>query len=298
MKSRYPRIGLARICVLFGVTRQAYYQHIWSGIEHTLEHEIILQMVEEIRKDHARMGVRKIYERLAPGLIECGIKMGRDALFDLFAHHGLLVRRRRRKVVTTQSFHWLRKYPNLVDNWVLDGPNKVWVSDITYLHGSLFLSLVTDAYSKKIVGFKVGDTLEAKHTLEALKMATATLSGPIPELIHHSDRGVQYCFREYVKHLQDYQIKISMGQKGDPLENPVAERVNGIIKEEYLFNKRFGNIREATEAVERAVWLYNNERPHLSCGMLTPSEAHSMNGPLERKWKNYYRKKVGNPIEQ
>ncbi len=292
MKKSYPRIGLARICRLFGVTRQAYYQDIWNGMDTSLEHEIILQMVEEIRRNHARMGVRKIYERLAPKLLEYQIKIGRDGLFDLFASHGLLVRRRRRKIVTTQSNHWLRKYPNLVDSWELDGPDQVWVSDITYLRGSLFLSLVTDAYSKKIVGYHVGNTLEAKHTLEALKMATSRLSGPRPTLIHHSDRGVQYCSQEYVKHLQDYQIKISMGQKGDPLENPVAERVNGIIKHEYLYSRELKNSQEALKAVQKVVWLYNNERPHLSCGMLTPNEAHKQQGALERKWKNYYRKKT------
>lgn len=293
MKIRYPEIGLARICGLFGISRQAIYQQKWFQMDRNIEQEIVLQLVREIRKNHPRMGGRKLYTLLAPQLIECQVKMGRDALFDLLAAHGLLVKRRKRRVYTTDSRHWLRKYPNLVDHWVLDRPNKVWVSDITYLRtaqGLLYLSLITDVYSKKILGFKLAETLEAKHTLEALQMAVATLNGPSEHLIHHSDRGVQYCCGEYIKLLQNYQIQISMGEKGDPLENPVAERANGIVKQEYLDQLKELSVPERVEKTEQIIRLYNHERPHMSCEMLTPVEAHGRSGVLKREWKNYYKK--------
>lgn len=290
MKTCYPKKGLARICSLFGMTRQAYYQQTWSDMDRNIEQEIVLHLINEIRKKHPRMGGRKLYHLLGPQLVEHSIKMGRDGLFDLMANNGLLVKRRSRKVYTTQSKHWFNKHQNLVHQWVLDGPNKVWVSDITYIKtagGDLFLSLITDAYSKKILGYKLSKTLKAKHTIDALKMALATLKGPMPELIHHSDRGVQYCCSQYVKLLEDHQIRISMGQNGDPLENAVAERVNGILKEEYLINIKSCSVQQAMEKINQTVVLYNEERPHMSCNMLTPEQAHIGSGILERVWKNY-----------
>lgn len=293
MKALYPQTGLARICGLFGVTRQAFYQNQWQNIDLSIEQEIILGPVKDIRSRHPRMGVRKIYELLQPQLAAHQIKVGRDGLFDLFADHGLLVRRRKRKVHTTNSFHWLKKYPNLIHSWDQERPNQVWVSDITYWpkkDGFYYLSLLTDAYSKKILGFKLAGSMHAVHSKEALVMAIDQLGSPCKDLIHHSDRGVQYCSQEYVEVLEKNGITISMGEKGDPLENPVAERVNGILKDEYLEQVACQDFTQAELQVKRAVSLYNTERPHMSCDMLTPCEAHKINGTLKRKWKNYHTK--------
>ena len=240
MKSNFPHIRLAKLCGWFGLTRQAYYQNGWREAETSIEEDILLKEVLEIRKDHKRMGTRKIYEKLHPFMLEHKIKMGRDALFDLLSSNHLLVRKRKRRIQTTQSSHWLRKYPNLIRGFAPTGPNQLWVSDITFWKingGHLYISFITDAYSHKIVGYHVAETMEAIESVQALKMA---LSGLFMEpdghfqLIHHSDRGVQYCSFEYVKLLKDNNIQISMTENGDPLENALAERLNGILKDEYL----------------------------------------------------------------
>lgn len=230
---------------------------------------------------------------LQPFLIEHQVKMGRDALFNLLASHALLVRKKKRRVYTTHSFHWLRKYPNCAKEIVPHRVNEIWVSDITYYktqNGFVYISFITDAYSRKIVGYHVANTLETAHTLSALKMAIASAKGSLEGLIHHSDRGVQYCSHEYVKLLQDYQITISMTEKGDPLENAIAERLNGIIKEEYLNHYSPVDIEEVREILKSSVNKYNTLRPHMSCNMLTPSDVYQNNLSVERTWKNYYKK--------
>lgn len=299
MKSNFPHIGLAKLCGWFGVTRQAYYQNGWKGIEISIEEDLILKEVLKIRKDHKRMGTRKLYEKLHPFMQEFQIKMGRDSLFDLLSSNNLLVRKRKRRIHTTQSFHWLRKYSNLIRDFVPTGPNQLWVSDITYWkiqRGHLFISFITDAYSHKIVGYQVAETLEAIESVQALKMALSGLSEEPDghfQLIHHSDRGVQYCSNEYVKLLQDKNIKISMTENGDPLENALAERVNGILKDEYLNESRVTSIEEARKVLTRSVILYNEDRPHMSIGNRYPSLVHEKMIQTERLWKNYYKK---NPI--
>lgn len=225
-------------------------------------------------------------------LAEHRIKMGRDALFHLLSAHSLLVRRKKRRVYTTQSFHWLRKYPNLIREMVPSRPNEIWVSDITYYRttrGFAYISFITDAYSRKIVGYHVADTLEAVHTLSALKMALNGNGRHIAGLIHHSDRGVQYCSYEYVKLLQDNGVTISMTENGDPLENAIAERVNGIMKQEYLEHQKVATKPQVEELLERSVDSYNKLRPHMSCSMMTPDSVHRENLRVERKWKNYYK---------
>lgn len=233
------------------------------------------------------MGVRKLYELLEPFMLENQIKMGRDALFDLMAAHGLLVRRRKRKVYTTQSFHWLRKYPNLIRDFTPQAANQLWVSDITYWKtaiGFLYICFITDAYSHKVVGYQLSTTLEAIHATEALKMALTASSSLLEGLIHHSDRGIQYCSQAYVKLLQDYNIQISMSENGDPLENAVAERVNGIIKDEYLDHFHIESFSQAGKILNEVIYLYNQERPHMSIGNLTPAYIHKTNQQTEKLW--------------
>ena len=297
MKDTYHAVSLIRLCRLLGVTRQAYYQHLWVREEKSIEEHLIVQQVHQIRKAHRRMGGRKLYELLEPFMLEHQIKMGRDALFELLGRNQLLVKKRRSRIYTTQSSHWLRKYPNLIKGQCIDRKNQVWVSDITYWKSkgkNYYISFVTDAYSKKIVGYRMADTLEAVESVRALKMAVSGLKkepdSHLP-LTHHSDRGIQYCCKEYVKLLQDNQINISMTEHGDPLENAIAERINGIIKNEYLDDYEADNLTEASALLKEIVKLYNEERPHMSLGMLTPELVHNQSLNPKRIWKNYYKKK-------
>jgi len=250
-----------------------------------------------IRKEHTVMGTRKLYDMLQPFLMEHGIKMGRDGLFDLLAANRLLVKKRKRRIQTTYSNHWLRKYPNLIRDFVPRAINQLWVSDITYWKITtgehLYISLITDAYSRKIVGYHVAETMEAIQSIAALQMALAALEGAaVPlQLIHHSDRGIQYCSGKYVKLLQDNGISISMTENGDPLENAIAERVNGIIKEEYLNHYQTDSLPEAKKQLQKTISLYNNNRPHMSISNLTPNKLHN-NQKInpQRLWKNYFKK--------
>jgi transposase InsO family protein len=299
MKHNFSHIGLAKLCGWFGITRQAYYQNNWEGVSTTIEEELVIQQVKEIRKNHRRMGTRKLYEMIQPFMLNHQIKLGRDALFNMLSANHLLIRKRKRRIQTTNSYHWLRKYPNHIRNFVPTAPNQLWVSDITYWKIStaehLYISFITDAYSHKIVGYQVAETMEAIESIHALQMALSSLTTAHPlNLIHHSDRGIQYCSHAYVQLLQDYNIKISMTENGDPLENAVAERVNGIIKEEYLETYDIHNIKDAKELLQTVVHLYNNERPHMSISNLTPNHIHHSKTKIktERLWKNYYKKQT------
>jgi transposase InsO family protein len=220
--------------------------------------------------------------------------MGRDAFFDFLRASNLLVKQRKRYHVTTNSKHWMKKYPNLIKDMEPLGPNHIWVSDITYWKtkaGHFYISFITDAYSRKIVGYQVAETMEAIESVTALKMAIKELNPEVTGLIHHSDRGSQYCSSKYVKTLNKRGVKISMTENGDPLENAIAERINGIIKGEYLFNYEIKSLSSAKEVLKSVVKLYNEERPHSSINNAVPSEVHNNSTDLEvkRLWKNYYK---------
>lgn len=298
MKSNFPLVGLARLCGWFGISRQAYYQNNWESISGAVEDELIIAQVKQIRSRHRRMGTRKLYELLQPFLLEEKIKIGRDALFDLLAANHLLVRKRRRRIQTTNSYHRFRKYPNLIRGMEATGINQIWVCDITYWklkNDHVYISLITDAYSHKIVGYHLGETMEAEESIQALKMALSSLdakSGARP--IHHSDRGIQYCSNSYIKLLKENNIGISMTESGDPLENAMAERVNGIVKEEYLDNYEIDAVPSARELLCITINLYNKERPHMTLGNFTPEEIHQSNHEIkpEKLWKNYYKKET------
>jgi len=305
MKKNYSRIGLAKLCGWFGITRQAYYQNSWKAIEVGIEEALILKEVKRLRKNGQKMGVRKLYGELEPFLIEHQIKIGRDALFDLLAAHRMLIKRRKRRIQTTQSFHWLRKYPNLIKDFIPDEPNQLWVSDITYWKIKdkfVYISFITDAFSRKVVGYHVAETLESIETLKALEMALSGFNEE-PEshfqLIHHSDRGIQYCSHNYVKLLQDHEVKISMTENGDPLENPIAERLNGILKNEYLSFYDVDTLEQAKVALAESVKLYNEKRPHSSVGNYYPSYVHKEKIKTNKLWKNYYKKNANivNPLQ-
>jgi transposase InsO family protein len=233
------------------------------------------------------MGVRKIYQKIQPELLEHSIKLGRDGLYNLLWQNGMLVRKRRRKTTTTNSNHENRIYENKIQNMQATGPNQIWVSDITYIpinKGFVYLSLLTDAYSRKILGYNLSETLQTAGPAKALSMAIESLKDEY-DLIHHSDRGIQYSSREYTELLNRAGITISMSRRAEPIDNAIAERINGIIKNEYLKGLVLDNYAVTSQAVNRAIKLYNSERPHLSCGMLTPDEAHEGEIELTNMWK-------------
>ncbi len=251
-------------------------------------------MVEKQRKLMPKIGGRKLLELIQPRL-PTELSIGRDSFFEFLRKHGLLVGKRRRRVQTTYSNHWLRKYPNLIKEFVPVRANQLWVSDITYVEtvkGFVYLNLITDAYSRKIVGWAIGETLEAKYTVEALKMALRQLPKGTEGLIHHSDRGVQYCCGEYVKILDKNQVRISMTENGDPRENAIAERVNGILKDEWLNQMKLQSLEVTVKEIKRIIDIYNNFRPHASLDMKTPEYAHSQSGEFKKHWKTYYKTTV------
>lgn len=253
-----------------------------------MEEEIIIKRVKEIRIEMPRIGTRKLHHLLTGTLLHHGIHIGRDSLFDLLANHGLLVRRRkRRKACTTDSRHRFKRYPNLVRQLEIDRPDQLWVSDITYLNLAedfCYLSLITDAYSRKIVGYCLYPTLQTEGPFNALKMALNNRAGSSP-LIHHSDRGTQYCSDAYTALLLEQKVTISMTEKGDPYENAMAERVNGILKTEFNLDTPFEHYQAAAEAVKHAIRIYNQQRPHSSCDYLTPDTAYQQNGKLLSRWR-------------
>jgi putative transposase len=284
--------SLSSLCTLLGYTRQAYYGYKQHQLKEAFEAEIIVQEVLKHRELQPRLGTRKLLVMMQDFVKEHHIDLGRDGLFDLLREHNLLIRKRRRKAQTTFSKHWYKKYKNLIRGFEPLAPNLLWVSDITYIvvaDGFAYLSLITDAYSKKITGFYLSETLEATGSIKALQMALNNCDDTT-NLIHHSDRGVQYCSHDYVKMLCDKHMKISMTENGDPLENAIAERVNGILKDE-LLQEQYSSFEEAKKSVAKAISVYNALRPHSSCDMLTPEQAHTKKGVLKKHWKNYYKQK-------
>lgn len=259
---------------------------------------MIVQEVLAIRERQRRLGARKLYHKLGGFFREHGLEMGRDAFFELLRGYLLLVRKRRtRRPRTTLSYRGGRRYANLAREMEPAGANQLWVSDITYIRTELgfgYLSLITDAYSRKIVGYHLSEDLTAGGCVSALRMALAA-NPDRRGLIHHSDRGTQYYSTRYMKTLGK-DIRVSMTEKSDPLENAIAERVNGILKQEFLPEK-CRNLLEARRTVAEAVSIYNNERPHSSIDMLTPAEAHSRTGELKRRWKNYFRHDKGEAFQ-
>lgn len=289
VEQRQPR-NITSLCSLLGYSRQSLYKAYKKEQQNCYKEELVVQQIHQFRQHQKRIGGRKLHILLAPFMKQHCIDMGRDALFTLLAQHQLLVRKRRnRKPVTTNSYHWFKKYKNLIKEFIPTAPNQLWVSDITYItlnNSFAYLSLITDAYSRKIVGFYLSKTLEAKGSIRALQMAIQN-NHDIKTLIHHSDRGVQYCCHDYVSILKRKRIKISMTENGDPLENAIAERVNGILKDE-LLQDRYKNFEEARNAIAIAVSVYNHQRPHSSISYKMPQEVHLRNEPVNRKWKNYY----------
>ncbi len=288
MKKHYSSVGLQRLCRLFGKSRQAVYDQVWRKSDHQLQEGLIIDAVIHIRKSLPKIGTLKLHVLLKEQLALHGITIGRDSLYKMLRKYDLLVKQVRKYVRTTDSYHHFKKWPDLTAGLQPTAPNELWVSDITYLRteiGFIYLSLVTDAYSRKIIGYHLSQHLKAQSCLIALDKAISPLTEKPMTLIHHSDRGIQYCCDQYVNKLQENNIQISMTQTGSPYENAMAERVNGILKTELGLDRTFEGYHTAINAVCQAIDSYNRLRPHLSCGYLTPEQAHRQTGSLKKAWK-------------
>lgn len=248
-----------------------------------------MEYVQSIRQIDKAIGGEKLWYMYRAYFTE-KYSVGRDAFAKVLSQYGLTLRKPRKSCRTTNSEHALPLYPDLIKHLAIVRPNQVWVSDITYIRllvGFCYLSLITDAYTHEIIGYYVGPTLETIHTLKALRQAFKRLCTPVVDIIHHSDRGIQYASFIYVNELKERGVKISMTENGDPKENAIAERVNGILKQEFLDHYEFATIEEVRQAVEVAVTFYNTERPHRSIDMLTPQEAAFKTGILAKRWICY-----------
>ena len=263
-------------CEAMGVSRQAYYKRLDDMKEEKFKTEIILDLVAEKRRLMPRIGGKKLYDLLKNDFVRLGYKLGRDGLFAVLREHDLLVKRRKSYIKTTNSFHRFRVYDNLILGMEVVRPNQVFVSDITYIRvGSsfMYLSLITDLYSRMIVGWELSETLDASGCLKALEMALRLVDDP-SGLIHHSDRGVQYCSSDYTGLLIINGVSISMAEQGNPYENPHAERVNGILKDEFNLAAHFPTAALAMRATSQAIEIYSTLRPHWSLKLQTPAKVY------------------------
>lgn len=277
------------ICRLLGYTPQAYHKKSKHLLVKEIQEDLILQEVRVLRIDQPKCGTRKLLEMLQPYLKQHQISLGRDVFFEMLAKNKLLIRKRRRTIKTTNSNHHFRRYPNLAKDFTALKAHELWVADITYIplkDRFAYLFLITDAYSRKIVGFHVSDDMKVSSAVVALKKALDQKPAETI-VIHHSDRGIQYCSHEYVGLLQQQHAMISMTQSGDPLENAIAERVNGILKTE-LISSSYADIDKASIGIARAITIYNYKRRHSSLNYQIPNDVHSQEGPQIRRWKNYY----------
>ena len=246
---------------------------------------IVVDLVQEIRIIMPRLGTRKLYYILQEKLET--INIGRDKLFAILKANNLLIKQKKKHHITTDSDHPFFKYPNITENLSISGPNQLWVSDITYIgtrKKPCYLSLITDVYSKKIVGYNVSNSLSLEGASNALKFAIKDNKSTIKGLIHHSDRGSQYCSKYYQKTLRDNDIRCSMTNNGDPYENSIAERINGILKQEFIVDRYNKDLAIMRKIIKEVVHIYNNYRPHDSNYMLTPNQ---MFATKNRAFKGY-----------
>ena len=275
--SEAGKASVTKVCGYLGMKRDAYYKTKGRIKAQKSEEVEVIKLVRGERKIQSRVGTIKLHKHLCADFQRLGIKVGRDRLFDILRDHGMLVKRKKVSYKTTNSYHHFHKYNNLIKELDITAANQVWVSDITYIRtvkGFCHLALITALYSRKIVGYDVSDSLELAGCLRALKKALANCK-PAAGLIHHSDRGIQYCSKQYVSELTKRKIGISMTEENHCYENAVAERVNGILKDEFYLDQCFVNISHAKRATKNAIDIYNNKRLHLSLGLKTPEQVYS-----------------------
>lgn len=292
LRAQYPNESVESLCSLFGKTRQAFYK--WRPSDFTIAamQDIVIEEVKRIRETAPGIGSSTLFP-LLQNIFGKENMIGRDQFYALMKERGLQLKRRRSHR-TTNSYHHFHKWKNLIKDLVITSPNQLWVSDITYIKlsggGVCFLHLITDAYSRKVLGWKVADSLEARHTLEAFDMAaTAAAKSNVDftNLIHHSDRGVQYCCNMYVNRLLSLGMKISMTEEYKPTDNGIAERINGVLKQLFIDGQSLSELSDVFFVLSKGIQFYNDVRPHSSIGYATPSAVHS--GDVinpQRKWKS------------
>lgn len=286
------------MCQQFGYSKQAYYKHVNHIEKNAVVEDVVVGLIRKKREIWKRGSGRNLHQSLKKEFKEHEIKLGRDKFFDVLRQNGLLIKPKRIRAKTTCSYHHFNKYQNLIEAASTNRCNEIWVSDITYIwlkeqDKFCYLNLITDLHSRKIVGHCVYEDLSVKGSIIALQQALKQRKDKTLPLIHHSDRGVQYCCHAYVKLLQKNKVQISMTQSGDPLENAVAERINRTIKEEFTDDREmhFSSIELAKTSINKFVNFYNEKRPHRSVNWHTPNEAHKIKGCIKRAWKNYYKQR-------
>lgn len=263
----------SEVCNCFYLKRDAYYKYQRRFKERENKASLVVKLVQKERKTQPRVGTRKLHKGLSDDFIRAGLKIGRDRLFDILRERDMLVKRKKASCRTTDSYHRFHKYNNLIKGMEITAPNQVWVSDITYIRtvkGFCYLALITDLYSRKIIGHDLSDSLELAGCQRALQKALWH-ARPAAGLVHHSDRGIQYCSNQYVNELKRHKIRISMTEENHCYENAVAERVNGILKDEFYLDQCFFSTQHAKQATKSAIKLYNNKRLHVSLGYKTPN---------------------------
>jgi putative transposase len=267
------KASVTEVCSSFGIKRDAYYKYQKRQNKRESVAAQVVDLVKEERRDQPRVGTRKLFKSLRHSFEIGNIKVGRDSLFEILREYKMLVAKKKASCKTTNSYHHFHKYNNLVKDVLVTRPNQVWVSDITYIrtrNGFCYLALITDHFSRKIIGYDVSDSLELAGCLRALKIALRHIRNPAG-LIHHSDRGIQYCSNPYVDQLLKRKIKISMTEENHCYENAIAERVNGILKDEFYVDQCFASMHHARLAIKSAINIYNSKRLHLSLGYKTPN---------------------------
>jgi transposase InsO family protein len=284
---------LSFACQLFGVDRQVYYRAIRKKQYKVDIATQVVKLVDTIRLSMPRVGSKKLYYLLNDELK--ALKVGRDKFIAILRANHLLVKTKRRYHVTTNSYHRFRKHGNLILDLPIHKPEQVWVADITYIGNKAtpcYLSLITDAYSKKVMGYFVSGDLTTSSSVKALRMALRQREDETLPLIHHSDRGIQYCADLYQQVLYKNDVQCSMTQDSDPYENAVAERINGILKQEFMIDQVGKELDVIRQVVKESIQIYNQQRPHYSNHLLTPNQMHAQN---KIKMKTYKTKNSSNP---
>ncbi len=283
-------MNIAFACKLFGYSRQVYYRSKRRMSLNQKRASQVIALVKSVRSKMPRIGGKKLYYLLEKELHQ--LRIGRDKMFDILRANHMLIKRKRQYHVTTNSHHRFSKHKNLVEKIVVERPNQIWVSDITYIGDRTrpkYLALVTDSYSKRIVGYDVSKSLGVHGSIRALEMAIRDNKNRKKPLIHHSDRGLQYCSDLYQDVLNKNKIGCSMTEQYDPYQNATAERINGILKQEFILGLKVNDLGLMKELIKQSIWIYNNERPHLSCKMKTPAYMHKQSKIVI---KTYKRKRV------
>lgn len=290
-------VSVAWACGFFEKSRQAYYRIRRRKDAVGVSAELIVQYVQAHRREQPKVGTRKLYEMLQPQMRTSGIRCGRDKLFMILRHTGLLIRKRRTKCWSTQSLPLSRHFPNLTTGIVLDAPEQVWVSDTTGIpvcDGIGYLTMTTDAYSRRIMGYHLQRSKASRGALTTLRMALGNRQYPERQLIHHSDGGGEYFSHTYLRALTKVHVRASCTAPSSPHENAIAERINGIIKNELLIVEELRSFMEVRKRLPEAIRIYNEVRPHSSIDNMTPQQAHQCSGLLRKRWKVYRRRHVTN----